>query len=98
MHVPSQKPMHTKKRGNKRMTKENNTTLAGIVQNQIQNTINQQPHPTECTVTKVYEDGYVDINSPYGELRHIKSITPHNVGDETILIFLNNTTTERRVI
>ena len=98
MHVPSQKPMHTKKRGTKRMTKENNTTLAGIVQNQIQNTINQQPHPTECTVTKVYEDGYVDIQSPFGELKHIQSITPHNVGDETILIFLNNQLTERRVI
>ena len=80
------------------MTKETQPTLAGIVQNQIQNTINQQPHPTECEVTKVYEDGYVDINSPYGELRHIKSITTHNVGDETILIFLNNDFNLRRVI
>ena len=77
---------------------QTNKTINSIIQTQIQNTIQSQPHPTECTITKVYEDGYVDINSPYGELKHIQSITPHNIGDETILIFLNNDYTQRRVI
>ena len=77
---------------------QQNKTINSIIQTQIQNTIQTQPHPTECTITKVYEDGYVDINSPYGELKHIQSITEHSIGDETILIFLNNDPSDMMVI
>lgn len=96
--MPIPKQSKTTKKGGKNLMTQQNKTINSIIQTQIQNTIQSQPHPTECTITKVYEDGYVDINSPYGELRHIQSITEHQIGDETILIFLNNNYTQRRVI
>ena len=80
------------------MTNENKPTLYTVIQNQIQNTITDQPHPTQATITRVYEDGYCDVNTPYGELKHIQSITTHEINDETILIFLNNTFEQRIVI
>ena len=73
-------------------------TLNESIETIINNTLQEQPYPTEATITKTYEDGHVDINTIYGELKHIKSINPHEIGDTTILIFLNNSYDERRVI
>ncbi len=65
-------------------------TLNDSIKTIITDEINKQPHPTQCTITKTYDDGYVDINCQYGELRHIQSITNHNINDTTILLFIEN--------
>ena len=73
-------------------------TINNSIQTQILNSLNTQPHPTRATIIKTYEDGYVDIKTDYGELRHVQSITTHENNDETVLIFLNNNYDERIVI
>ena len=81
------------------MTQKEQSTLGGIIQTQIQNTINEQPTPTKCEITKTYNDNHVDIKSEiYGNLKYIESIFPHEIGDKTILIFLNNNYNEKMVI
>ena len=75
-----------------------NQNLGNIIQKQINHTINTQPHPTKARITKTHPDGYVDIQTQYGELHHIQTITTHTIGDETILIFLDNTTENKMVI
>lgn len=74
-------------------------TLNESIKTIINDEINKQPTPTKATITHLYSDGYVDIQTEtYGELKHIQTITTHTVGDETILIFLNGEYTERIVI
>lgn len=78
--------------------KKDKKTINGQIQTHFTHLLATQPHPTQATITKTYEDGYVDITTSYGELTHVQSITTHNVGDETILIFLNNDYNQRIVI
>ena len=81
------------------MTDPNPITINDIIQVQIDDRIEAQPTPTKATVTYVYEDGHVDINTKdYGKLQYIESITSHEVDDKTILIFLNGTFDEKMVI
>ena len=69
------------------------------IQKIINNSINTQPYPTLAEITRTYNDGHVDIRTnEYGELTYLKTITNHNVGDTTILIFLNNSYDQRIVI
>ena len=75
-----------------------NETLSDIIQTQIQNTINTQPTPTKATITKIYTDGHVDIETNYGKLTYIQTIIDHELNDETILIFLDNDYNKRIVI
>ena len=60
-----------------------NDEIQRIVRDEIQ----QIAFPTIVTITKIYADDYVDVEGSLGSLRHIYSITEHNVGDKTILIF-----------
>ena len=56
-------------------------------------------YPTIVEITRVYNDGYVDCkNEDYGEMRKVKSITEHNVGDTTLLVFADNDYNKRIVI
>ena len=67
-------------------------TLTGQIETIIQNHLNQTLTPVKATITHTYPDTkHVDITtSEYGRLKHVQTITDHTVGDETILIFLNN--------
>ena len=78
--------------------KKDKKTINGQIEIQFQNLISTLPHPTKVTITKVYEDGYADIKTTYGELKHIQTIIPHEVNDETILIFLENDYNQRIII
>lgn len=51
------------------------------------NEISKIAFPTIVTISKIYNDGYVDIEGDFGLLRHIYSITDHEIGDKTLLIF-----------
>lgn len=56
-------------------------------------------YPTIVEITKVYNTGYVDCkNEEYGELKHIRTIISHNVGDTTLLVFADNDYGKRIVI
>lgn len=57
------------------------------VQRIVRDEIAQIAYPTIVTIRKVYSDDYVDIEGDFGLLRHIYSITEHDVGDKTLLIF-----------
>lgn len=57
------------------------------IQRIVKDEINQIAFPTIVTITKIYADGYVDVEGNLGSLRHIYTITEHDVGDKTILIF-----------
>jgi len=94
MLLPKQrKPMPNKTKEVQKMTL--NESIKTIINDEL----TKQPRPVKATITHLYSDGYVDIQTDtYGELRHIQTITPHNIGDETILIFLNGEYTERIVI
>ena len=54
--------------------------------------------PTIVTINKVYDDGFVDVKGDFGLLRHIYSITEHEVGDKTILIFADGDFNNRIVV
>ena len=73
-------------------------TLNDSIKTIITDELNKQPHPTTATITQVYDDGYVDITCSYGELKHIQSITEHEINDTTILIFIENNFDLRMVI
>ena len=67
-------------------------TLTQQIETIIQNHLNQTLTPVKATITHTYPDTkHVDINTAeYGVLKHVQTITTHETGDETILIFLNN--------
>lgn len=75
-------------------------TLPQQIETIVQNHLNQTLTPVKATITHTYPDTkHVDINtSEYGVLKHVQTITTHTVGDETILIFLNNNQNEKMVI
>lgn len=66
-------------------------TLTEQIETIITNKLNQTLTPVKATITHTYPDTkHVDINTTeYGVLKHVQTITTHTVGDETILIFLN---------
>ena len=71
-----------------------NDEIQRIVRDEIQ----QIAFPTIVTITKIYNDGYVDVDGDYGLLRHIYSITEHDVNDKTLLVFADNDFNNRIVI
>ena len=85
MCILHQPQMHNK-RGEKNMT-----TINDEIQNQINYTLNNQPYPTTCTITRTYPDNHADITTKtYGELKYIPVYGDFTVGDTAILLFLNN--------
>lgn len=68
----------------------------------VDDKIKQLAFPSIVTITKVYNDGYVDCkNDEYGKFRHIQTIkdyTSENVGDMSVLIFANNDYNQKIVI
>ena len=74
-------------------------TLNDAISDLIESHINDQPTPTLCTITHTYEDGRVDIQTDnYGEIKYIETITPHQTGDKTVLLFIGNDINTRIVI
>ena len=69
------------------------------IENQIQANIRNQPHPVRCEITHVYENDRVDVETEnYGLLKYLETITEHNIGDKSVLLFLNNDINDRIVI
>lgn len=71
------------------------TPIEAIVDDKLE----KLAYPTKVTITKVYNNGYVDVeNDTYGELKYIPTIVPHNIGDVTVLIFCDNNYGDRIII
>lgn len=78
------------------MNKSINKEIELIVDDKLQREL---AYPTIVEITRVYANGFVDCkNEDYGELRYIRSIIPHNVGDITLLVFADNSYSNRIVI
>lgn len=71
------------------------TPIGAIVKDEI----SKIAFPTIVVVSKIYADDYVDVESDsFGTLRHIYSITEHEINDKTLLIFADNDFNQRIVI
>ena len=68
-------------------------TISDQIQIQIDDTINKQPYPTRCTITKIYPDNkHADIETSTGTIEYVETISNNlTVGNTGILIYLNNT-------
>ena len=75
-------------------------TIYEQIETQIKNNIAEQPHPTTCTITKIYSnDQHADIHTKrYGDITYVPLLAPCQTGDTGILIFLDNNFNERVVI
>lgn len=57
----------------------------------IKDELNRLPTPTECTITQVHTDGYVDVKTKKGSITHIKKYgNTATVGAEGVIIFIDN--------
>ena len=68
------------------------------IQRIVRDEIAQIAFPTIVTITKVWDDGYVNVDGDLGLLHHIYSITEHDVGDKSLLIFTDGDFNNRIVI
>ena len=68
------------------------------IQTQIDSTIKRIAFPTECAITRIYEDLHVDIKSDYGDLTYVDTIGYPTENASAILIFLNNDYNRPKVI
>lgn len=76
------------------------------INQQIETIINDKlekdiAYPTQVEIIKIYTNDkkkYDITSTEYGTLKNIDSITEHEIGDKTILIFLNNNYNERIII
>ena len=76
-----------------------NDILTNAMTNLIKSQINEIPPPTQCEITTIHNDGTVDIHSKeYGDITFINTITSHEIGDKTVLLFLDNDYNKRIVI
>ena len=74
-------------------------TLNDAITDLIKSHIQEQPTPTPCTITETHNDGTVTIQTKqYGKLTHTPTITTHNIGDKSVLLFLNGNYNERIII
>ena len=95
------KTLHHKKQKNKRRkhTMSEERTINDSIRDIVTDEINQIPAPTPCEIIATHTDGTVTIQTKnYGKLTHTPTITPHTVGDKTVLLFLNQNLNERIVI
>lgn len=80
-------------------------TFGKGIDQRINSSLAELAYPTQCKIIKVYEkehekdENFVDIESnKYGKLKYIKSVVSHEVGDTSVLIFLDNNFNNRMVI
>lgn len=76
-----------------------NNTINKQIEILVKSELDKLAYPTIVEITRVYADGYVDCkNEDYGELKHIRTIISHNVGDTTLLVFADNDYSKRIII
>lgn len=76
-----------------------NNTINKQIEIIVKSELDKLAYPTKVTITKVYNNGYVDVeNDTYGKLKYIPTIIPHNIGDITVLIFCDNNYGDRIII
>ena len=78
---------------------ENKGTINDEIQKIINNTLQQQPTPTLCTITKVYTDNHhIDCETDIGELKYAQTIGNPIKNNTGVVIFLNQNHDEYIII
>lgn len=66
-------------------------TLTQTLQTLIKDTIQQQNNPPQLgTIKKIYDDGYIDIQTTEGTITHLECIGTPTLNKKGIIIFINN--------
>lgn len=65
-------------------------TISGEIDIQISHLIQQIPSPTLCTITKIYSDDHVDVETSIGIMKYVPLIGYTKTGATGILIFIDN--------
>jgi hypothetical protein len=78
---------------------ENKGTINDEIQKIINNTLQQQPTPTLCTITKIYEDQkHIDAETNIGTFKYAPTIGNPIKNHTGIIIFLNQNYDEYIII
>ena len=78
---------------------EENRTINDEIQDQINDTIQKQPYPTEAKIIKTYPNNYADIETDdYWKINYVKVYGECELGTTGILLFLHNSYDYRAVI
>lgn len=57
----------------------------------VQDEIEQKNNPPQIgTITKIYNDGYIDIQTPDGTIKHLECIGTPVLNKKGLIIFVNN--------
>ena len=75
-----------------------NDTLGGQILIMIRDELNRVPAPTECTITKSYSDGHVDVQTSNGNITYVRCYGGTGVGTDGVVLFRENDTTKPIVI
>lgn len=80
------------------MNKENRS-ICDEIQDQIDNTIQKQPYPTEAKIIKTYPNNYADIETDdYGRINYVRVYGECELGTIGILFFLHGSYDYRAII
>ena len=75
------------------------STINDEIQKIINNTLQQQPTPTLCTITKIYEDQkHIDAETNIGTFKYAPTIGTPTTGNTGVVIFLNQNHDEYIII
>lgn len=69
-------------------------SLVEELQALIQSEANNYPPPQQCTITRVYADGHVDVRTDIGALVYVECIGKASKDDTGLLIYLNEERTQ----
>ena len=69
-------------------------SLVEELQSLIQSEANNYPPPQQCTITRVYADGHVDVKTDIGVLVYVDCIGKAIMDDTGLLIYLNEERTQ----
>ena len=73
-------------------------TLAEEIITLITPEIEKLPQPQYCEVTKTYNDGFVDVGTPFAFYQYVECFGDNSVGAKGVLIFLNAEETNPKAI
>lgn len=77
---------------------EKKRTINDEINDMIESKLDEIPFPQQCTITKVYGDGHVDVATEDGSLSYQRCFGSATVGELGLLIFQENSDTDTIII
>lgn len=75
-----------------------NTTLADEIISIVESVANNNPAPIECTIRKIYTNGYVDVTTESGNFNYLECIGATKTGAKGVIVFINGDPNNGKVI